>query len=271
MEIILLLSFAAIPVFLLLSGTESVQEAGEDSVILVGHRGTRSRADENTIKAFGLAADYGMDIIECDPRLTKDGAFIIMHDKTVDRTTNGSGKVEDMTLDEIRMLRTEHGEMIPTLEEVLDVAKERRVRVYLDTGVHDISTMEKLMAVVVGKKMRDRVVAGLWRIEDQKWMQSNYPEVTTSLSWPVPALSLKQIRKLGADWVGMLVETATAARIRKAKRLGLRVITMPINSEKRVRKKMKAGLDIIQTDDPLILQFIVEKRTGNNCTKGTGE
>lgn len=260
MNRIIMLGFAALSVFVLISNADSAADVSEEDVLLVGHRGAKRLADENTLKSYALAADYGMDFFETDPRLTRDGVFIIMHDKTVDRTTNGKGKVEDMTLAEIRRLRTENGERVPTLEEVFDLAKERGIKVYIDTKVRDISAMEKLLDVIVKKEMQDKVVMGLWRTVDQKWLHKNYPEVTSTLSWPVPAPSMKQIKELGADWVGMLVDQATPSRIKQARKLGLRVITMPINDPEKVKMKMKAGLDVIQTDDPRILQFIVEKR-----------
>lgn len=73
-------------------------------VIVVGHRGTTKFAPENTIPAFEIAIEYGADLIEMDIRETKDGELVIMHDETVDRTTNGTGKVAEHTLKEIKEL-----------------------------------------------------------------------------------------------------------------------------------------------------------------------
>ena len=86
---------------------------------LIGHRGASGYEDENTIKSYELAVQQGADYIEMDLQLTKDNKLICMHDTTVDRTTTGTGKVADMTLAQIKALKTTNGEQIPTLEEVV--------------------------------------------------------------------------------------------------------------------------------------------------------
>ena len=92
-------------------------------VRITGHRGAAALAPENTLAGINLAIDLGVDLIECDVRLTKDDHLIAMHDETVDRTTNGSGKVAEMTFTEIRSLDAGRGEQVPTLAEVLQTVK----------------------------------------------------------------------------------------------------------------------------------------------------
>lgn len=101
-------------------------------VIAVGHRGTVHLAPENTLAAFRKAIELGLDLIEIDVRETRDGHLVIMHDATVDRTTNGKGRVADLTLEEIKRLDAGSwfspkfaGERVPTLEEALDLMKGR--------------------------------------------------------------------------------------------------------------------------------------------------
>ena len=96
-------------------------------IIVVGHRGTVKFAPENTIPAFQAAIQYGADLLEMDIRETKDGVLIIMHDATVDRTTDGTGKVNEKTLAEIKELDAGSwfdpkfkGTRVPTFEEVLN-------------------------------------------------------------------------------------------------------------------------------------------------------
>ncbi|WP_282160443.1 glycerophosphodiester phosphodiesterase [Ulvibacterium marinum] len=95
---------------------------------ICAHRGAMQTHPENTIAAFKEAIRVGVQMIEFDVRLTKDGELIIMHDETVDRTTNGSGFVNDLTLSELRKLdagswKSEEftGEKVPTLKEVLQI------------------------------------------------------------------------------------------------------------------------------------------------------
>ncbi|MFZ5616147.1 MAG: glycerophosphodiester phosphodiesterase [Pseudomonadota bacterium] len=101
-------------------------------VIVVGHRGTKRFAPENTLAAFDKAIEMGARAIEMDVRMTADGEFVIMHDATVDRTTNGRGLVSQMTLAEIKKLdagswfgREFAGERVPTLREALRDIKGR--------------------------------------------------------------------------------------------------------------------------------------------------
>lgn len=227
--------------------------------ILMAHRGGDVEADENTLKSYALAAKYGMDYIECDPRLTKDGVFVIMHDAGVERTTSGKGKIEDMTLAEVKALRTKHGESVPTLDEVFALAKEKKVRVYLDTKLLTAPDMEKLTDRVVKAGMSDRVMVGLWATEQLKWMEKNHPEMLTTIPYPTPISSLKQAKKLGADWVGTVIEQATPVMIAKAEAAGLKVVTFPINDRETIMKKINEGMQVIQTDDPKLLQAVVKE------------
>lgn len=87
---------------------------------IIAHRGASAAAPENTIAAFQQALDLHADGIELDVMLTADKQLVVIHDDTVDRTTNGSGRVADMTLEEIRALDAGEGEKVPTLSEVLD-------------------------------------------------------------------------------------------------------------------------------------------------------
>lgn len=103
-----------------------------EGIKAVGHRGTVRYAPENTISAISKAIEIGMDLIEIDIRETADGRLVVIHDATVDRTTNGKGWVSKLTFDEIRTLDAGawfspafKGEKIPTLDEALDAMKGR--------------------------------------------------------------------------------------------------------------------------------------------------
>jgi glycerophosphoryl diester phosphodiesterase len=94
------------------------------SLQAIAHRGGLAYRPENTLAAFQNAIDQGVDWLEFDVQMTKDGALVVIHDETVDRTTNGSGRVADMTLEQIRALDAGQGERVPTFEEAIAVAKE---------------------------------------------------------------------------------------------------------------------------------------------------
>lgn len=87
---------------------------------IIAHRGASAHRPENTLAAFQLALDQGADGIELDVMLSADGEMVVIHDEEVDRTTNGHGKVRNLTLNQLKALDAGQGESIPTLAEVLD-------------------------------------------------------------------------------------------------------------------------------------------------------
>ena len=92
---------------------------------MAGHRGNPAEHPENTLASFRSAIELGVDMIECDVHLSSDGHMVVIHDHTVDRTTDGSGLVRSMSLEELRRLDAGKGEKLPLLEEVVELAKGR--------------------------------------------------------------------------------------------------------------------------------------------------
>ncbi|MBE0591507.1 MAG: glycerophosphodiester phosphodiesterase [Gemmatimonadales bacterium] len=90
------------------------------ATVVIGHRGASGEFPENTLLAFERAVEQGADALEFDVRLARDGAVVVIHDATLDRTTNGAGPVRDRTLPELRALDAGGGQRVPTLEEVLE-------------------------------------------------------------------------------------------------------------------------------------------------------
>lgn len=96
----------------------------KQNIFVAAHRGWRSKYPENTLAAFRAALELGVDQIETDVRVTADGELVLIHDATVDRTTNAEGNVCDMTLAQLRELDAGNGEKIPTLVEFLELVKD---------------------------------------------------------------------------------------------------------------------------------------------------
>ena len=94
------------------------------NIFVAAHRGWREKYPENTIEAFKAALDLGVDQLETDVRITKDGELVLIHDATVDRTTNGTGNVCDFTLAELKALDAGGGAKIPTLIEFMELVKD---------------------------------------------------------------------------------------------------------------------------------------------------
>lgn len=128
---------------------ERLRDLNDKSFVAVAqHRGMWQYAPENSIPALEYAIQFGADILEIDIRLTKDHIPVVIHDLTLDRTTNGTGKVADFTLEEIKKLRLKEATggltdyQIPTLEEFIQLAKGRII-LYYDKAGYDLPQHEK--------------------------------------------------------------------------------------------------------------------------------
>jgi glycerophosphoryl diester phosphodiesterase len=111
----------------------------QNKILVTAHRGDWRNAPENSLQGFEYAAAMGVDIVELDLKKTRDGEIVIMHDETIDRTTNGKGKPANYTLEEIKKFRLKNGlgratayNQVPTLKEVMLALKTIGVKVNLD-------------------------------------------------------------------------------------------------------------------------------------------
>ena len=134
---------------------------------IFAHRGASSYAPENTLPAFALAASQGADGIELDVHLTRDGQLVVIHDETLERTTNGSGWVKDHTLAQLQQLRADNhtpgfaDASIPTLEQVLELVKPTGMLVNIELKTSLIwyeGLEEKTVELVRAMGMEDRVI-----------------------------------------------------------------------------------------------------------------
>ncbi|HET6201191.1 MAG TPA: glycerophosphodiester phosphodiesterase [Planctomycetota bacterium] len=99
---------------------------GRPRPLVIGHRGAPLAAPENSLASFEAALRAGADAVECDARLSRDGAVLLHHDETLDRTTDGTGRVAEKRREELRALRLRGGgERIPLLSELLDLCRGR--------------------------------------------------------------------------------------------------------------------------------------------------
>ncbi|HDH06790.1 MAG TPA: glycerophosphodiester phosphodiesterase [Thermoproteales archaeon] len=234
-----------------------------NKIFIVGHRGAPVEAPENTLISFRKAVEIGVDFIELDLRQTLDGEIIILHDATLDRTTNGSGRVSEKTFDEIRKLDAGgwfspkfKGEMIPTLEEVLSELGGR-TRFILELKVEGIE--EKVVKQVCDMGLVDDtiILSGNWNI--LKRVKDIDPRFTLFADMPV--FSLKGLRKLVENYVNIVsyhISKAEDYMIDCAHIRGLLVNVWPVNTTKEAEKAIKLGVDFITTDDPRKIRKIVK-------------
>jgi glycerophosphoryl diester phosphodiesterase len=186
---------------------------------VVGHRGAAALLPENTIAGFQHAIQLGCDYVECDVHLSRDNHLVVIHDETVDRTTNGSGRVADMTLAELRQLDAGHGQQIPVFQEVLDTVRDQ---VTLLCELKGPFTPEATVRAVLNNHMQDQVILTSFQFGRLARVKQLDPRLQTgAIFGEPPADALEQAIALGALSVGINYRFMTAAFVEGARRLGL--------------------------------------------------
>ncbi len=244
--------------------------------MVFAHRGGGGLYPENTILAFEKAREMGVDVLEIDVHPTKDGKIVVIHDDTVDRTTNGKGRVMELTYKEIEELDAAYsfskdngktfpfrgkGIKIPLLSEVLE--KFNDMRISIEIKETDGNTEEKVLELVKRYGMEDKVIIASEDYEILKKVRELDPKIATSMSE-------KEIRSFYIAFVTFIplnlykpkgdalmippqaegVILAKKSFINAAHNKGLRVIVWTINDKERMRNLIKLGVDGIITDYP---------------------
>lgn len=233
-----------------------------EPAFVAGHRGDRADAPENTIPAFQAAFASGLDIVETDVQLTSDRHPVLLHDPTVDRTTNGTGAVADLTLAEVEALdagswyaKRFAGTRIPQLGEFLDLlAATPRKRALVE--LKEYWTPDEIgivLAEVYARGVQNRVVfAGihLGTIANLGEAAPAIPRVIIRRDLPADPVGLARfygaIAILTTPW-SLETDPDAVAEMHAA---GLGVLLYTLNSEKRWREATAYGVDGIVTDKP---------------------
>lgn len=145
----------------------SCKHTAEDKVFVVAHRGgIIDGYPENTLVAFQRCIELGVDAIEVDLRTTGDQAIVIMHDKTLDRTTNGTGRLNSYTLLDVKQLDAGNGNTIPTFEELLELVKGTKVKLLLDLKESEQWYKEAIYNLLIKHDMLSQIIIGARSLED---------------------------------------------------------------------------------------------------------
>ena len=186
---------------------------------VVGHRGAAAVQPENTLAGFEYAIQLGCEYVETDVHLCRDGHLVIIHDDTVDRTTNGKGRVAEMSLNELRGLDAGEGRQIPLLQEVLDVVRDKVILLCELKGAY---TPDPAVRMVLDNGMADQVIFTSFhfgRLARVKQIDTHL-QIGATFGDP-PADVLEQALALGAETVGIHHAKMTEAFVIRARQLGL--------------------------------------------------
>ncbi len=207
---------------------------------------------ENTLRSFVRAERAGMDAIELDLHLSKDGALVVMHDADVDRTTDGKGPVAEKTLAELRELDAGHGERVPVFEEVLDA-----VQAPLQAEIKDVAAARALADVIRRRDLLDRVTVSSFHDDAVAEIASLAPGVRTVLiadRWGEDIVDRAKAVDAGA--LALNIRRLTLETVEQAHGESLQVIGWVVNTQEHLRLVRALELDGATTDLPEI------RRTG---------
>jgi glycerophosphoryl diester phosphodiesterase len=234
------------------------------SPVVIAHRGDKVHAPENTLSAFRLAAEKGADAVEFDVKLTADGQVIILHDPTVDRTTNGSGRVATLPLVALRDLdagawfsEQYRGERLPTLEEVFETVGRR---IYMNVELTNYSTpsdalVPKVVELVKKHGMEDRVLFSSFLARNLRKARLLLPEVPRgllTLSGLLGAWGRTFGWRRGYAALHPYLTDVDAGLVDRLHAAGKRINVWTVNAEADLKRMIGLGVDGLFTDDPAL-------------------
>jgi glycerophosphoryl diester phosphodiesterase len=241
---------------------------------VIAHRGGGDEWPEETLYGFEQAVNLGVDVLEMDVHRTIDGALVLMHNETVDRTTDGTGRIKDLTLAEIKKLHAAarwpaeekyRDIKVPTLEEVFDAFPNMRMNIEIKQRTP--SLVKEFCNLLRERKMTDMVlVASGWNNVLHEFRRE-CPEVATSAS----VLEVEEFKALNTifhwdyrpdtdaiQWDSkLIVNLITQKFVDKAHSLNLKVHAWTVNDPDEMQRMISLGVDGIITDKPTDLLRIL--------------
>lgn len=243
------------------------------SPVIIAHRGASAYAPENTLLAFEKAIEMGAVIIETDVHQTKDSVLVLMHDLTLDRTTNGKGLIKNITAQEFKTLkinRSENGtainlETLPTLEEAISLINGRcKLLIELKKGNDFYPGIEKRVVGLIHKYNAQSWISTIHSFDKKALLNVAKTDSSINLQklivFKLPLVSFtfdKHVRKdKFENWEGVNVYYRFCSKrvIRKIHKLNKTVYVWTINNPRKARKLAKRGVDGIITNKPDILK-----------------
>lgn len=257
--------------------------------LFFAHRGGSKLAPENTLAAFEQGIAFGADALELDIQTTREGELVVIHDTTLDRTTNGSGLVASQTLDEVRRLDAGYrftsdggqtfpfrgrGIAVPTLREVL--ARFPQMRVNIDLKESSPAREERLWALIQEVGAEDRVLVASGELHEPilRFRRISGGRVATSASAPevrafVLASAIRVGGRLRPAYDALQVPPAyrgvrivTRRNVELAHRLGIPVHVWTIDSRAEMESLLQLGVDGLMTDRPDVLAELLRRGRG---------
>ncbi len=226
---------------------------------IMGHRGAKAYEPENTLRSIRRALDMGVAAVEVDVHLSRDGQLVVIHDATVDRTTNGSGRVADLTWAELRRLDAGGGELLPSLEEVVAVV---RSRAHLFVELKDRRAVPQLAAFFARQDLfADAHVISFWHpaLLDLRRQEPRIATGVLFVGCPVDPAGMA--RAAGAEALVLNYQYVTPELVQAARQAGLHVAVWNIDTVADLLPLLPLQLDYIGSNAPDILINYLRSQT----------
>lgn len=273
------LTFFLIFTFPFLLHKGMAQQSINKKPIIVAHRGASAYAPENTLASIKKAIAMGVDMVEIDVQLTKDKQIVLMHDLTVDRTTNGKGRVKDLLFDDIRKLdaglwfSTEFaGEKIPTLEEVIETVKGKckllievkRVKTKnpeIEAKIIQLIDKYKAYNWCVVQSFETEVIKNIQAIdksvECHKLVTMNLSVLPLHLDSRIKTGTIYKYKTVQA--INPYFKMLNKRKVDKIHSRGQKIITWTVNEKEDMKRMIEMGVDGIITNYPDRLIELLKK------------
>ncbi len=236
--------------------------------LIVAHRGSSARAPENTLASFELAIDEGAHAIELDVRLSKDGELIVCHDASIDRCSDGSGDVANLTLRELKRFsagtwfgKRFAGERIPTLREVVERFGHRiAINIELKAGRFEKRSIlpDRCCELVASFHLRESVLITSFQHSFIRRVRRIHPGIPAGLLLNPAHLIRRSVRMFPGlydfDYVVIGGASLRKSFVAEAHRHGVKVGEFTVNSRRRLERACRFGVDAVITNDPLIIR-----------------
>lgn len=227
-------------------------------VLIIGHRGARCCAPENTIPSFRLAIEAGVDGVEMDVHMSRDGEVVVIHDDTLDRTTTGSGYVKDYALAQLKALDAGikfggewRGVRIPTLSEVLNEFGNRTSYIIELKHGSDVypGIEERVISIVRRYGVKAKIVSfDFDALERVRQLDSSIELGLIFIG--KPRWFIEAARRLEAQWLQAEYRLINEVDVKVAHDAGLRLGVWTVNDVDTALRMVKMGVDEVTTDNP---------------------
>ena len=220
-------------------------------MILTGHRGAAKLEPENTLLSIQTAIDLGVDQIEIDVHLTSDQHLVVIHDTTVDRTTDGQGAIADFTLAEIKQLDAGKGQRIPTLQEVMDLV---RGKVILQIELKGPDTAAPVIHTVEKNGMQSEVLLTSFVHERLREARRLNPNLRLGALWANPPDdACEQAVDMGAEAIHIQHLNIDPQLVQEAHAHGLKIRAWNPDTVEEIQRVIDLGVDAIGSNRPDLL------------------